>query len=273
MAFRSSLTHTGTRIGGQRERQIQAYEAGTAYFPRDFPFSPAYESWAKERGDKERGEWVKKPPAKRVNYAKLGVRSPWKADWDVVLGLKEAELFVQPEPERRERKKGGKRNREAQELVSTQRDDGMDVDVDMEEDEDVEIPEVSMKMDVDELGLKPWLLWGPEMTRILSTLGLDPAANLLKEINKLRQKRSLEPLNPMINANDFLKHVLVNVKVIMFKEGVPEDLAMIYHVSDEEAATWEQLMAGKKVPEGNSVTNVLQVSLCFVDALSSTDMM
>ncbi|KAJ7147486.1 POP1-domain-containing protein [Mycena crocata] len=87
MPFFSSLTFTGTRVGGQRERQTQAFEAGTPYFPRDYPLCPTYESYATDRETEERARWERTPPAKRANYARLGTRSPWRADWDVVLGI------------------------------------------------------------------------------------------------------------------------------------------------------------------------------------------
>ncbi|KAF5360528.1 hypothetical protein D9756_004746 [Leucocoprinus leucothites] len=233
MAFWSSLTYTGTRIGGQRERQTQAYEAGTAYFPRDYPFSPAYEAWAEKTASEEEAAWLRKPPAKRVSYEKLGVRSPWRADWEVVLGFKKAEPFVQPLRER---------------------DDPMDVDMDEVQDRDevpnVDIPGESTCMEVDESKVRPWLLRGFDTTRILGMLQENPGPKLFAEINQLRQKRSLEPLDSLIHADKLLGNALVNIKVIMFKDGVPEDMAMIYRVSDEEVTTWEQLRAGN----GASVT-------------------
>ncbi|XP_006462723.1 hypothetical protein AGABI2DRAFT_207298 [Agaricus bisporus var. bisporus H97] len=223
MAFWSSLIYTGTRVGGQRERQTQAYEAGVPYFPRDFPSSLAYEKYADEREIEERDTWTRKPPAKRVNYQKLGVRSPWRADWEVVLGLKEATSpFDTAEGE-------------AEDLVSTQRDDRMDVD----------------KNDAE--SVKPWLFRGSETNRILATLQTDPATNLLKEVNKLRQKRDLEPLNSSINPDALLKHALINVRVTVFKEGVPEDMAMIYQVSDEEATNWERLVHTREDRGGPSI--------------------
>ncbi|KAF7346225.1 Ribonucleases P/MRP protein subunit POP1 [Mycena sanguinolenta] len=87
MPFFSSLTFTGTRVAGQRERQTQAFEAGTGYFPRDYPFCASYEAYAAERAEEEQARWARTPPAKRANYEKLGTRSPWRADWSVVLGI------------------------------------------------------------------------------------------------------------------------------------------------------------------------------------------
>ncbi|KAJ7459800.1 ribonucleases P/MRP protein subunit POP1-domain-containing protein [Mycena latifolia] len=87
MPFFSSLTFTGTRVGGQRERQTQAFEAGTGYFPRDYPLCATYDASASARETEERTRWERTPPAKRANYTRLGTRSPWCADWDVLLGI------------------------------------------------------------------------------------------------------------------------------------------------------------------------------------------
>ncbi|EDR13388.1 uncharacterized protein LACBIDRAFT_230763 [Laccaria bicolor S238N-H82] len=106
MAFFSSLIFTGTRVAGQRERQTQAYEAGTVYFPWDYPFTAAYTTYSMDREKQERESWERKPPAKRVNYDKLGTISPWKADWATLLGL-----------QRNSQERG-----EEEDLVTTQRD-------------------------------------------------------------------------------------------------------------------------------------------------------
>lgn len=268
MAFWSSLIHTGTRVGGQRERQTQAFEAGTPYFPRDFPFSKAYESWVGEKEHEEREKWGRKPPAKRVNFVKLGVRSPWVPDWDVVLGLREPRGVVEVDTDAQ-----GK-GTDVENYTSTQRDEvTAEVDKSGQEgnqDTNADSKGNSMDMDTDDSELKPWLFRGPEVSRLLGTLQLNPAANLLKEINILRQKRSLETLNSMIGADDFLQYALVNVKVTMFKEGVPEDMAMIYCVSDEEAKAWEQAMISNKTP-GAGVVNVLQV-ICVLAIYLSLDL-
>jgi ribonuclease P/MRP protein subunit POP1 len=91
MPFFSSLTHTGTRVGGLRERQTQSFESGVAYFPRDYPFTKAARQEEEVRAEEERETWERKPPAKRCNWEKNGTRSPWKPDWEVVLGLETAD--------------------------------------------------------------------------------------------------------------------------------------------------------------------------------------
>ena len=253
MAFWNSLIYTGTRVGGQRERQTQAYEAGTGYFPRDYPSSSAYKEWAAKKASEEEAVWLRKPPAKRVNYGKLGVRNPWQADWEAVLGLKKAKSFIQPQAgEKSNNKKKGKKKDKGQagKFVTTQRsDDQLNVDDARVEDDQVliGISKDSKGMEICEPEVKPWLFRGFDVTRILELLDQgNTGSELLAEINRLRQKRSFEPLSSSITGDDLFNHALVNVKVIMFKEGVPEDMAMIYRVSDEEATTWEQLMVGNR---------------------------
>lgn len=253
MAFWNSLIYTGTRVGGQREWQTQAYEAGTGYFPRDYPSSSAYKEWAAKKAIEEEAVWLRKPPAKRVNYGKLGVRSPWQADWEVVLGLKKAKPFIQPQAgaKSNNKKKGKKKDKgQAEEFATTQRsDDRFDVDDARVEDDQVliGISKDSKGMEICEPEVKPWLFRGFDVTRILELLDQgNTGSELLAEINRLRQKRSFEPLSSSITGDDLLNHALVNVKVIMFREGVPEDMAMIYRVSDEEATMWEQMMVGNR---------------------------
>ncbi|KAJ7935581.1 NUC188 domain-containing protein [Mycena leptocephala] len=97
MPFFSSLTFTGTRVGGQRERQTQAFEAGTGYFPRDYPLCASYDAYASARETEEKARWERTPPAKRANYERLRTRSPWRADWDVVLGTEAPDVSTQRE--------------------------------------------------------------------------------------------------------------------------------------------------------------------------------
>ncbi|KAF8225887.1 POP1-domain-containing protein [Tricholoma matsutake] len=204
MAFFSSLIFTGTRVGGQRERQTQAFEAGTAYFPRDYPSSSGYDIYATAREQEERARWERKPPAKRPNFEKLETRSPWKADWHVVLGLQSTDAGEEG-------------------FVTTQREEPV-----------IEVQE----------GMKPWLLRGSEVSSILSNVSklFNHAAGLLQEINRLRLKRSHDPLDGSIKAEQLLKAALVSVRVTMCKRGAPDDLALIYSMADDEVKKWEKAL-------------------------------
>lgn len=87
MAFLNALTHTGTRVGGLRERRTQMFESGLLDFPFDYPCTPAYGQEAVLSSRAEKEEWERKPPAKRVEWGSVNTRSPWKADWEIVLGF------------------------------------------------------------------------------------------------------------------------------------------------------------------------------------------
>ncbi|KAI0631997.1 POP1-domain-containing protein [Trametes polyzona] len=232
MPFFSSLIYTGTRVGGQRERQTQAFEAGCAYFPRDFPTTDAYNEYAEDREEEDRETWERKPPAKRPNYEKLGTRSPWKPDWGVVLGLEESA------PE-----KGSSAVQEGEELLDAQRD------VDMQ-DPSVTAPPPAPAVNVSEQenAARPWLLRGPEAPTLVADISsmLNPAAGLLVHVNQARAKRKLDPLNANVRGEDLLRSALVQVAVFLCGRGCPEDLAVMYAVEDEEARKWIAAEARKK---------------------------
>lgn len=60
-------------------------EAGVPRFPHDFPTTEPYRECAEAWEKSERCQWERTPPAKRVNYERLGIHSPWKADWENLL--------------------------------------------------------------------------------------------------------------------------------------------------------------------------------------------
>jgi len=211
MPFFSSLTYTGTRVGGQRERQTQSFEAGSAYFPRDYPFTSAYISYADKMEQEDKGRWERKPPAKRANFEKLGTRSAWKPDWEVVLGLDTA--MIQDDGD----------------LLPTQRDS-------------------SSMMTVKKV--RPWLLRGVGVPAILENVSnmFNHGAGLLAEINKLRTKRSQDPLESKIRSDDLWKGALVMVQLTMCGRGAPDDLAVIYSINDAEARKWANVFNRAKKP-------------------------
>lgn len=214
MAFFSSLTFTGTRVGGQRERQTQSFEAGTAYFPRDFPSPSSYDQYAAEQENEDKSRWERKPPAKRPNFEKLGTKNPWRADWEVLLGLTVSKEQGHVEDEG---------------LVTTQRETGIDVDK----------PKVGK-----------WLLRGSEVPNIILSVSklFNHGAGLLQEMNRLRTKREQEPLDPSIKADSLLQAALVSVKLKMCKRGAPDDLALVYTIDDDEMKRWEKVLQKHKKP-------------------------
>ncbi|KAJ7134557.1 NUC188 domain-containing protein [Mycena epipterygia] len=203
MPFFSSLTFTGTRVGGQRERQTQAFEAGTAYFPRDYPLCPAYAAYATARETEEHARWERTPPAKRANYAKLGTRSPWRADWGMVLGI-EAPVDADAA------------------FVPTQREEG------------------DTTMAVQPWLLRGPTTRGLVEGLLLSGGAGVRAAALADALNGMRLKRTMAPL--AVAPDALLQGALVRVCVTPCTRGRPEDLALIYAVEDAEAQMWRRVL-------------------------------
>ncbi|KAA1469823.1 POP1-domain-containing protein [Dentipellis sp. KUC8613] len=217
MPFLTSLVYTGTRVGGQRERQHQAFEAGQPYFPRDFPFTAAYDDYTTSRAHADEERWLRKPPAKRPNWEKLETPSPWKPDWRVVLGLPSL-----PTPTTDEDPSSN--------MTSTQRD---------------AVPEPDDRT-------RPWLLCGPETHSILDTISnlFNPGPALLERVNKLRFKRDMGPLAPEYTADMIFQGALVQVRVVPVGRGHPEDFAVIYSLDDEEAKRWKVAVEHRKRTAG-----------------------
>ncbi|KAH0832348.1 hypothetical protein J3R83DRAFT_13364 [Lanmaoa asiatica] len=214
MAFLSSLLYTGTRFAGQRERTKQFFEAGVSGFPNDYPVVSAYDIVANDRAEQEKARWERTPPAKKPNYEKLGTRSPWRADWGVVLGL-EKPTATQTSRSRGQGKEG---------LVTTQRETPPDPDA----------------MQVDEESsdsVQPWLLRGPQVSTMLSNAFITPG-QFLGEINKLREKNHITPLDASLSAEDLMRSALLMVRAKMIQRGAPTDMANIYKMDDPEARKW-----------------------------------
>ncbi|KAF9527535.1 POP1-domain-containing protein [Crepidotus variabilis] len=221
MTFWSSLVYTGTRVGGQRERQTQAYEAGTIYFPRDYPVTPSYEEWATRRESEEKGKWEKKPPAKRVNFKILCTEHPWKANWLGVLGIGNAKTAHQDES-----------------FTTAQREPLSMQDATTSNPSQV---------------VEPWLLQGPETPKIVSNLSsaFNKSGMLVSELNRLLHKKGLDPLTKEINSEVLLQGALVNIRVEMCSRGTPEDLAMVYRLDDIVVKQWQKVLRLKQ-PGGPS---------------------
>jgi len=204
MPFFSSLIHTGTRVAGQREKATQQFEAGCLHFPRDYPGSPTYDAFAAQRGKEERERWERKPPAKRPSWDKLGTRSPWVPDWDVVLGLRES--FGTADG--------------VETLVPAQRE----------------------AQPTEDPNARPWLLKGPDTPALVSRLTHvpDPKSELLSKVNELRAKRGISPLQT--ESDILLKSALLMVMLHIPRSGSPEDDAVIYELEDGEAQQWKDML-------------------------------
>ncbi|KIJ61144.1 hypothetical protein HYDPIDRAFT_97259 [Hydnomerulius pinastri MD-312] len=216
MPFLTSLVYTGTRIAGQRERTKQFFEAGVPGFPMDYPTLSVYDATSKERAENARQRWERTPPAKKPNYEKLGTRSPWSADWAVVLGL--------------EKPKSRDDAGEEEGLVSTQRENPPD--------------STAMQVDSPNSAPRPWLLRGPKVPSLLSGAFITPV-QFLGEINKLRVRHHMPALDISVRADDLMKTALVMMRTKMIGRGAPSDLANIYKMDDVEARKWIKAFSKK----------------------------
>ena len=222
MPFFSSLTHTGTRVGGQEEIATQYFEAGCPEFPTNYPCTEAYAAYVEARGKEDRERWERKPPAKRPNWEKLGTDSPWIPDWPGVLGLRKTET---------EAGRDG-----SADLVATQREPQSEAGEGQSSTQKTVEEESNKGLD-----MCPWLLRGAETLTLVEILSHspDPAADLFAKFNALRAKRSLSPMSSPVGS--FFQNALLNVRLSIPRSGSPEDNAVIYKMDDEEAKKWRSL--------------------------------
>ncbi|KAI0917369.1 hypothetical protein AcW1_007429 [Taiwanofungus camphoratus] len=227
MPFFSSLVYTGTRVGGQRERQTQAFEAGCAYFPRDYPSTEAYGRYMDDWAQEERDRWERKPPAKRTNFDKVGTKSPWQPDWEIVLGLEDALPA------------GENGCRDDMDLISAQRNSAA-------------IASTSENTNKTKKKIQHWLLRGVDVQSIIGNISsmFNPGAGLLDCLDQMRIKRRQNPLNPSVKADELWTGALVSVRLTLCGRGCPQDLALIYTVVDEEAKKWYKSIAVRRQGTG-----------------------
>ena len=232
MPFFSSLTHTGSRIGGLRERNTQYFEAASQAFPVDYPCTQAYETCADERAQKEMEKWERTPPAKRPSWEKLGTQSPYKPDWDVILGLKTGDS-------------------QQEDLVSTQRE-AEEMDIHRDEPNQVH----------------PWILRGPEAIPTIEQIYHipNPASELLLRVNTWRNKLLIPKLG--IPAESLFQTALVSVRLSFPLSASPENDAVIYSMEDEEVHRWQLLLEGSSESQSESEVNDNYTHVPFIHTYS-----
>lgn len=177
-AFFVSFIYAGPRLVCLDQKAQLAYEAGRRTFPNDFPGLAPHSELAEEQGQAARLRWQRHPPAKRVNYARLGVEDAFVADWGAACGLpaKPAEVDLSA---RRKKGQHKKSNTSERHLIPTA----------THEDPALETVEPSREApgEVDVGGGRPWLLNG----RIVSLL--------VDSMRQLAQKHSEQPIEQLMN--------------------------------------------------------------------------
>jgi len=84
MALWPSLIHAGCRAVGLRDVRKLHQELAVPCFPYDYPDTVAYEEWSAAEEKELRESYERKPPGKRVNYAKLAVAFPFSSPWQTL---------------------------------------------------------------------------------------------------------------------------------------------------------------------------------------------
>jgi ribonuclease P/MRP protein subunit POP1 len=82
MAFWVTNIYHGARAGGLRELQCLANEQQTEHFPEDYPDTSAGQAEEDRIQSEKEAEHSRRPPAKRPNFTKLGVDSPFNWAWN-----------------------------------------------------------------------------------------------------------------------------------------------------------------------------------------------
>ncbi|XP_013380528.1 ribonucleases P/MRP protein subunit POP1 [Lingula anatina] len=81
MAFWIALVYQGARVGGLRELNSSAVDQGLLRIPYDYPDTQAGAAEERKEWEELEAKYKRYPPAKRPNYIKLGVASPFSYPW------------------------------------------------------------------------------------------------------------------------------------------------------------------------------------------------
>ncbi|GFO09978.1 ribonucleases p/mrp protein subunit pop1-like [Plakobranchus ocellatus] len=82
MAFWIALVYRGARVGGIRESLSTNLQAGLLSAPGDYPDSPAGQAELRADSEARQAKHDRMPPAKRPNFVKLGIRSPFTFEFE-----------------------------------------------------------------------------------------------------------------------------------------------------------------------------------------------
>lgn len=83
------------KVAGINQIDVISYENEIPIFPRDFVGSPAYEIWSESEKIRLETIYNRKPPAKRLSYAKFGIESPFKPQFHLLGKLRKAIIEIE----------------------------------------------------------------------------------------------------------------------------------------------------------------------------------
>ena len=84
MPFWKSFMFAGARVAGYEDLHALSFESGIPSYPYDYLGSLACENVRDMAKHEAKNAWLRRPPAKRLNYAKLGLDRPFDAAFDIL---------------------------------------------------------------------------------------------------------------------------------------------------------------------------------------------
>ncbi|XP_033112402.1 ribonucleases P/MRP protein subunit POP1-like [Anneissia japonica] len=81
MEFWVAFYYRGARVGGIREASSSRRQKGAPEFPLDFPDTQSGKMYGVNLQSELETNYLKKPPAKRLNYSKVGTENPFIHPW------------------------------------------------------------------------------------------------------------------------------------------------------------------------------------------------
>ncbi|KAJ3162781.1 hypothetical protein HDU86_003755 [Geranomyces michiganensis] len=254
-ALLRNLVYAGARIGGLRERYMFHFEAGLPCFPYDYPETTAQEAYARMIGADLEAQWRRMPPAKRPNFAKMGIEHPFASPFEMLVSAEVASA-----DEDASKKEDHISPPTAPQTISDSKDKALDA-MDLDE------PLASAKetgMEVDEpppaephaaralpsCAARPvTVVSSPRLITFLRTalaatpLGVLPDA-LLAYWRTLTDARFAPELLPNLNSGT-TSTLLVRMRIDMLRKGTPADRARVHAATQEEYDFWISAMSKK----------------------------
>ncbi|KAI9244813.1 NUC188 domain-containing protein [Phascolomyces articulosus] len=85
MPFWKSFMFAGARVAGYEDLRALLFESGVPCYPYDYLGSRACENVRNIAKHEAKSAWLRRPPAKRLNYSKMGVDRPFDAAFDTLI--------------------------------------------------------------------------------------------------------------------------------------------------------------------------------------------
>jgi ribonuclease P/MRP protein subunit POP1 len=95
LAFWKSLVFAGVRVAGYDDVRAMHFESGLPSFPHDYPGTRAFEAQRKAIKEAALSIWEKRPPGKRVNFAKRGIEHPFESAFEILATVEHMEIESQ----------------------------------------------------------------------------------------------------------------------------------------------------------------------------------